>query len=189
MENEKWNGGENPQTENRAQNQSPDYRYRWRYDEQVAYDTKSKKKKSRNGILLYAFVTAAVFLLCFAMLAGMLVWYYRSDSNMGSGQNSTAGALTTAQVSELITPATVLVYASNEEGYAYGTGFFLTADGYIATNYHVVQDADSFAVSLYENPGQKIEAELVGYRRNEDLAVLKIKGRNYPVPKIDDLDA
>ncbi len=190
MENEKWNGGENPQPNQKEQKVAPDYRYRWRYDEQVAYDTRSKKKKSRSGVILYVTITATVFLLCFAMLAGMLIWYYRPNQESGGqAQNPNMGGLTTAQVSELITPTTVLVYAADASGYAYGTGFFLTDDGYIATNYHVVQNANHFAVSLYSNPTQQIEAELVGYRRNEDLAVLKIKGKNYPVPKIGDSDA
>ena len=190
MENEKWNGGEYPQSNQKEQSTPADYRYRWRYDEQVAYNTKRKKKTNRSGVLLYAFVTAAVFLLCFAMLAGMLIWYSPTTQESGDqAPTPSTDILTTAQVSEQITPTTVLVYASNASGYSYGTGFFLTSDGYIATNYHVVQNGSQFAVALYSDPSRQIEAELVGYRRNEDLAVLKIKGKGYPVPKIGDSDA
>jgi len=202
MANEEWKK-EDRATDGRD---APDYRYRWRYDEQCAYDQTQKKKKRRSGALLYALITATVFLLCFALLAGMLVWYERQDHGQGDStptQNQTGtengngngsgngngGALTTGQVSELITPATVLIYAQGSTSYAYGTGFFLTKDGYIATNYHVVEGAKFCAVSLVSAPNDRIEAELVGYRKNEDLAVLKIKGTGYPVPKIGDSDA
>lgn len=171
--------------------ESPDYRYRWRYDEQLCYDNAVKKKRKKSGALLYAFITATVFLLCFALLAGMLVWYERQDRGQNGGQTGAPipdsnGAFTTAQVSEMLTPATVLIYAQGSSSYAYGTGFFLTRDGYIATNYHVVKGAKYCAVSLSSAPDERIEAELVGYRENEDLAVLKIKGTGYPVPAIGD---
>ncbi len=55
---------------------------------------------------------------------------------------------------------------------ASGSGFILTADGYIVTNYHVIQSADSVTVSTYN--GASYSAKIVGYDESNDLAVLKI---------------
>lgn len=55
---------------------------------------------------------------------------------------------------------------------ASGSGFILTADGYIVTNYHVIQSADSVTVSTYN--GGSYSAKIVGYDESNDLAVLKI---------------
>ena len=56
---------------------------------------------------------------------------------------------------------------------ASGSGFILTADGYIVTNYHVIQNANSVTVSTYG--GVSYNAKIVGYDEGNDLAVLKIE--------------
>jgi Do/DeqQ family serine protease len=54
-----------------------------------------------------------------------------------------------------------------------GSGVILSADGYIVTNYHVVNKADRIEVILQSK--QSFSAEVVGQDPNTDLAVLKIK--------------
>lgn len=56
---------------------------------------------------------------------------------------------------------------------AAGSGFVLTADGYIVTNYHVVEGSNSITVTTYDN--KSYDAVIVGYDESEDLAVLKIE--------------
>ncbi len=56
--------------------------------------------------------------------------------------------------------------------YALGSGVIISKDGYIITNNHVVQNADTIAVTLSD--GRKREAELIGRDPNTDLAVVKI---------------
>lgn len=56
---------------------------------------------------------------------------------------------------------------------AAGSGFILTDDGYIITNYHVIENSDSITVSLYD--GTTYEAELIGYDKSNDIAVLKVE--------------
>ena len=53
-----------------------------------------------------------------------------------------------------------------------GSGFFISGDGYIVTNNHVVQGGQTFTVVL--DDGSELEAELVGAARRTDLAVLKV---------------
>lgn len=53
-----------------------------------------------------------------------------------------------------------------------GSGFILTEDGYIVTNYHVVEGSNAVSVSLYD--GTRHDATVVGYDATNDLAVLKV---------------
>ncbi len=57
-------------------------------------------------------------------------------------------------------------------GAAAGSGFILTEDGYILTNEHVIEDANSITVAMYD--GTTYPATVVGYDANNDIAVLKI---------------
>lgn len=54
-----------------------------------------------------------------------------------------------------------------------GSGFVYDKSGHIVTNYHVVENAKEFVVTLYN--GQQYSASLVGVDPNNDLAVLKIQ--------------
>ncbi len=55
---------------------------------------------------------------------------------------------------------------------AAGSGFILTQDGYILTNYHVVESSSTITVTTYD--GTSYDAKLVGYDESNDIAVLKI---------------
>lgn len=61
---------------------------------------------------------------------------------------------------------------------ASGSGFIITEDGYILTNYHVIENANAITVSLYD--GTSYEADLVGYDESNDLAVLKVEAEGLP---------
>ncbi|MBO0734035.1 MAG: Do family serine endopeptidase [Methylocapsa sp.] len=75
---------------------------------------------------------------------------------------------------------------------AQGSGFILSSDGYVVTNYHVVENATEVAVTL--DNGKDLPATIVGTDKKTDLALLKIKeGGNYPhvdfattVPRVGD---
>ncbi|MGQ3015779.1 Do family serine endopeptidase [Phenylobacterium sp.] len=73
-----------------------------------------------------------------------------------------------------------------------GSGFFISADGYIVTNNHVVENAEEIKVVLKDE--RELVAEIVGRDEATDLAVLKVKGANFPyvsfendaVPRVGD---
>lgn len=64
-------------------------------------------------------------------------------------------------------------YYGTTEGTSSGSGFILTEDGYVITNYHVVESAS--AIEIITHDGTEYEAQLVGHDSNNDLAVLKVE--------------
>jgi 2-alkenal reductase len=74
-------------------------------------------------------------------------------------------------------PAVVTVAANTNMGPSSGSGFFISADGYLVTNNHVVQGATDLQV-IYAKGGQ-VPARLVGASPEFDVAVLKVDG---PIP-------
>ena len=69
---------------------------------------------------------------------------------------------------------------------AAGSGFVITDDGYILTNYHVIEDADSIQVSFID--GSTYDATLVGGESENDIAVLKIDAAGLTPVIIGDSD-
>lgn len=63
-----------------------------------------------------------------------------------------------------------------------GSGFIISSDGYILTNFHVVRDADQIMVRLSNR--FEYEAKLIGSDEMTDIALLKIDARNLPTVKI-----
>lgn len=63
--------------------------------------------------------------------------------------------------------------APQGDGMALGSGFVLTADGFVVTNNHVVQNAETVAVTF--QGGEKFDATVIGTDPKTDLALLKIK--------------
>ncbi len=68
-----------------------------------------------------------------------------------------------------------------------GSGFVVTSDGYVITNYHVVEDADSVKVTMYDET--VYDAEVKGYDKRHDVAVVKIKSeKKFPAAALGDSD-
>jgi serine protease Do len=72
-----------------------------------------------------------------------------------------------------------------------GSGFIISNDGYILTNYHVVVDADKIMVAVSENEKEQYQATLIGKDKNTDVALIKIdpKDKVLPVVALGDSDA
>lgn len=74
----------------------------------------------------------------------------------------------------------------NPHAQSSGSGVIISDDGYIVTNHHVIEDANSIEVVLNNN--QRFFAKLIGQDPSTDLALLKIKARNLPFVKYGDSD-
>ena len=89
--------------------------------------------------------------------------------------------LTIPEIFQKVNPATVSIYAQvmqeswygRQSGEATGSGFLISADGYIVTNAHVISGATSVQVQI---PGfeERLEAEVIGGDNNTDIAILKL---------------
>lgn len=72
-----------------------------------------------------------------------------------------------------------------------GTGFFVSADGYIVTNRHVVDDEDAeYTVYLNDevHRGEKVRAQVLARDPNKDLAILKVDKTDLPYLEFGDSD-
>lgn len=65
-----------------------------------------------------------------------------------------------------------------------GSGFILSADGYVMTNAHVVQGADEVIVTLTDK--RELKAKIIGADQRSDVAVVKVEATGLPVVKIGD---
>src|SRR5438093_1880132 len=68
-----------------------------------------------------------------------------------------------------------------------GSGFIVSADGYILTNNHVVAGADKVTVKLYDK--REFTAKVVGTDPNTDVAVIKIETRGLPTAQFGNSDS
>ena len=118
----------------------------------------------------------------------------RESSIINIAQIDTNKQMTPAEVYAQNVNSTVGIRTSittNYWGYqtqsaAAGSGFILSADGYVLTNYHVVENSDSITVSLYN--GEEYDATLVGCDQSNDIAVLKIDAEGLTPVVLGDSD-
>jgi serine protease Do len=68
------------------------------------------------------------------------------------------------------------------EAQSLGSGFIISADGYVLTNNHVIADADEIIVRLSDR--SELEAKLVGTDPRSDVALLKVEGSGLPTVKL-----
>ena len=108
----------------------------------------------------------------------------RADSKIKAVSVDTNKVMTAAEIYAANVNSTVGIKTSvttNYFGYqtqaaASGSGFILTTDGYIVTNYHVIEGAESIRVTTYDN--NSYDATLIGYDESSDVAVLKIDAKD-----------
>ena len=67
-----------------------------------------------------------------------------------------------------------------------GSGFIVRPDGYVFTNFHVVEGADKIDVKLRD--GRSFPARVIGTDEKTDIAVVKIDAKDLPVVKLGDSD-
>ena len=131
--------------------------------------------------------------LCLLLLAGLLIGCglvggvstaYAETREISAADlyeqnvNSTVGITTSGRT-------------SSRYGYGYtyqasGSGFIITSDGYILTNYHVINGSDTVTVATYDD--ETYDAKVVGYDESNDIAVLKIDAENLKPVTIGDSD-
>ena len=156
-----------------------------------------KPKKNRFGMKITALA------LCCALIGGFVgagVTHYAA-----SGHGTTAIEVSTRQVAAVkqvavdgkqqlnmpevyasnvnsvvsinVSSTSTNVFGQTTESAASGSGFFITKDGYIITNYHVIKGANTVKVTTYD--GTTYDAAIVGGDEDYDIAVIKIEGTSF----------
>ena len=159
----------------------------------------NKKKKKNGGFKIIAIALIAGLLG--GALGGGSIYYAMRGAN--TKQQSTAitpnpqtfetveGALTASEAFEKVAPAVVIVSANGVTDYSgiipqqvdgMGSGFIINEEGYILTNYHVIEGAKEVVVTLSD--GRDVKAKVVNYDQNQDIAMLKLSDNNVKVPAV-----
>lgn len=98
-----------------------------------------------------------------------------NTTRVDTGEEQTPAEVYAANVNSTVgitTSITTNFWGYQTTSAASGSGFILTADGYILTNYHVIEGSSAVTVTMYDGTGY--EASVVGYDESNDIAVLKI---------------
>ena len=105
-----------------------------------------------------------------------------ANSSVIVGDNvSTQNGLTPSQVYAMnvnsvvaiSNQATTNVYGQTVETASSGSGFIISEDGYVVSNYHVVEGASSLTVITFD--GTEYPAQLIGYDASNDISLLKVE--------------
>ena len=110
-------------------------------------------------------------------------------SYVNTGVEMTSAEIYAANVNSTVgitTSVTTNYFGYQTSSAAAGSGFIITSDGYIVTNYHVVEDANEIKVTTYDD--QSYEAGLIGYDESNDIAVLKISASDLSPVVLGDSD-
>jgi putative serine protease PepD len=92
-----------------------------------------------------------------------------------------------ANLAARVIPGVVSISVSASDGSGTGSGFFLSSDGYVLTNNHVVEAAATRGtITVAISTGKKYTAKIVGRDSSYDLAVLKIDVTGAPTLQLGD---
>ncbi len=165
-------------------------------------------KKNRGAVKIVALA------LCCALLGGLAggggMWYLTHNvagettiyegthepvdvdtTSVKSGEAMTASQIYANYVDACVGITTELVdtntYGFPVQGAAAGSGFVISSDGYIVTNYHVIKGATSIKVAFVD--GTSYDAKLVGGEAENDIAVLKIEATGLHAVTLGDSDS
>ena len=89
-----------------------------------------------------------------------------------ASEDEADGALSLQEIYKKCIGSVVSITASSQSGKSSGTGIVLSADGYLITNHHVIENAQVIAVQTSDE--RQFQAAIVGSDEASDLAVLKV---------------
>ena len=169
-----------------------------------AFEEKSIKNKKKinplfvaaSSVIMILIIAGTIFAFNFKDLSKTGsdggIYYHSSNAsatniaNTSEGQFVPNGAeLTTAEIAAKVGPCvvgieskvtSVNIFQQQTSSSQTGSGVIVNEDGYIVTNYHVVEGGKELKVIL--NSGKEHPAKLVGYDERSDLAVVKIEEKN-----------
>ena len=173
---------------------------RYTFNEEIK---KGNNRKRKGGMAKYI-ALALICSLCGGGI-GSGITYYLANKNVplnkasnnivadpvSFGKDNTA--LSAADIYKKVAPAVVMISTKSiqsvngwfqQETEGMGSGFIINTDGYILTNYHVINGAKEVTVTLSD--GQEVTASVVNYDSDKDIAMIKLNG-NVEVPGVVEL--
>ena len=157
---------------------------------------KEKKSEARNGRILKLICVCLVCALVGGLVGGFVSWSALKsrlpsassdkpivpsvETKNVSNETATAndiynvGCRQTVGISLEVTSANI--FGQTSASAVAGTGFIITSDGYIMTNYHVIEPAyeNNYKITVLFKDGTSYEASIAGFEEDGDIAVLKI---------------
>ncbi len=152
-------------------------------------EKKPKKQKKENSGFMRFIIGGIIFSLL-GGIVGTTATYYTLQNNVVTKKvyvqnpptfKEVEGALTASQVYAKVAPAVVVVSVKSittyngffpQETEGIGSGFIVNEDGYILTNYHVIEGANEVTVTLSDE--REVKATVVNYDQEQDVAMIKI---------------
>ena len=135
------------------------------------------------------FIKTIAMILLVSLFAGLTVSGFSQTASAESSE------LSAADLYEQNVNSTVGITISGETtsryGYGYtfeasGSGFIITSDGYILTNYHVISGSKTVTVATYDH--KTYDAKVIGYDSSNDIAVIKIEAEGLKPVTLGDSD-
>ena len=154
---------------------------------------KNSKKKRGNGNGFDKYISIALICSLFGGVVGSGITYVIADKGNNSTKSNNSvvtdpvsfatdnTALSAADIYKKVAPAVVMVSTKSiqsvngwfqQETEGMGSGFIINEDGYILTNYHVIDGAKEVTVTLSD--GREVTASVVNYDADQDVAMIKI---------------
>ena len=174
------------------------------------YNSNNKPKKRRGAMGKVVAIVVSCSLLGGITGSGVTYLMLKDSNNNNNtqqtNQDSSAkldttevsfkkdGALSISEAFEKVSPAVVTISTKgvatfngifSQEVDGMGSGFIINEDGYILTNYHVIEGAKEVSVTLSDN--RAVSAKVVNYDAEQDVAMLKITDDSIEVPAVVEL--
>ena len=103
-----------------------------------------------------------------------------------ASEDEADGALSLQEIYKKCIGSVVSITASAQSGKSSGTGIVLSADGYLITNHHVIENAQVIAVQTSDD--RQFQASIIGSDEASDLAVLKVEADDLQPAEFGDSD-
>ncbi|MBU3132751.1 trypsin-like peptidase domain-containing protein [Clostridium gasigenes] len=167
-----------------------------RIEEEISSEEKSKKnkktrvKKNRGGFKIIALIISCSLLSGIVGSTATYILFKKNilqsnTKNINNGPTTfdiDTTVLTPTEAFERVAPAVVVVssksikeyggFLPTEEVEGIGSGFIISEEGYILTNYHVIEGSKDVTVTLSDK--REVKAKVINYDKNQDVAMLKI---------------
>ncbi len=161
---------------------APEYIYSWSAEaaKKESFTANKREKNGKAPLIALLSVLCCLLVVTVVLLSFMIAFYLKppAGENSGGGSGALEGELlTVTQIAQKCNEYTVAIQtrtvtAGGNLSLGTGSGIILTENGYIATNSHVVSDAESITVHTYN--GKTYSGKVIADDPAHDVALIRI---------------